>query len=165
MFVGLVISMIVLSKYSSSFASSNANQSEGNDQIQAMDKNKADHNYSGQQPNTGHHASHDELNKKPSGLFENSTIGNGADPWIVSHSDGYYYYTHTTGNNITIWKSKTITGLQDAESKVVWTPEPGAPNSAHIWAPEIHFIDGKWYVYFAASAGDMEEQRMYVIES
>ncbi|MGN8646602.1 family 43 glycosylhydrolase [Gracilibacillus sp. HCP3S3_G5_1] len=103
--------------------------------------------------------------EEPVELFENPIIGDGADPWIVSHTDGYYYYTHTTGNNITIWKSKTITGLQDAESKIVWTPEPGAPNSAHIWAPEIHFINGKWYIYFAASDGDMEKQRMHVLES
>ena len=36
---------------------------------------------------------------------------------------------------------------------------------AHIWAPEIHFIDGKWYVYFAAgSTSDVWAIRMYVLE-
>ncbi|SHM55630.1 family 43 glycosylhydrolase [Gracilibacillus kekensis] len=120
-------------------------------------------NNGGQQPDIGHITFY--YAEEPVQLFENPIVGDGADPWIVSHTDGYYYYTNTTGNNITLWKSKTITGLQDAESKVVWTPEPGAPNSAHIWAPEIHFIDGKWYIYFAASGGDMEKQRMYVLES
>ncbi|WP_058308481.1 family 43 glycosylhydrolase [Gracilibacillus massiliensis] len=120
-------------------------------------------NNGGQQPDIGHITFYYE--EEPVQLFENPIVGDGADPWIVSHTDGYYYYTNTTGNNITLWKSKTITGLQDAESKVVWTPEPGAPNSAHIWAPEIHFVDGKWYIYFAASGGDMEKQRMYVLES
>ena len=34
-----------------------------------------------------------------------------------------------------------------------------------IWAPEIHFIDGKWYVYFAAGAtDDVWAIRMYVLE-
>ena len=120
-------------------------------------------NRGGQQPDIGHITFYYE--EEPAQLFENPIIGNGADPWIVRHSDGYYYYTNTTGNNITIWKSKTISGLQNAESKVVWTPEPGAPNSAHIWAPEMHYIDGKWYIYFAASGGDMEKQRMHVLES
>ena len=36
--------------------------------------------------------------------------------------------------------------------------------SAHIWAPEIHFIDGKWYVYFTASRADaIWEVRPYVL--
>ncbi|PIM66142.1 alpha-arabinofuranosidase, partial [Streptomyces sp. JV178] len=36
----------------------------------------------------------------------------------------------------------------------------------HIWAPEIHFIDGKWYVYFAAGASnDIWKIRPYVLES
>ena len=36
---------------------------------------------------------------------------------------------------------------------------------AHIWAPEIHFIDGRWYVYFAAGATDnIWAIRMYVLE-
>ncbi|SFL60177.1 Beta-xylosidase, GH43 family [Gracilibacillus orientalis] len=120
-------------------------------------------NNGGQQADIGHVTFYYE--EEPAQLFENPVIGDGADPWIVRHTDGYYYYTNTTGNNVTIWKSKTISGLQNAESKVVWTPEQGAPNSAHIWAPEIHFIDGKWYIYFAASGGDMEKQRMHVLES
>ena len=37
---------------------------------------------------------------------------------------------------------------------------------AHIWAPEIHFIDGKWYVYFAAGAtNDIWKIRPYVLET
>jgi len=98
-------------------------------------------------------------------LFKNPILGDGADPWVVKHTDGYYYYTHTTGGNITIWKSKTLTGLTSAPQKIVWSPEENAPNGHHIWAPELHFIDGHWYIYFAASAGDMEKQRMYVLKS
>ncbi|MBD8068665.1 family 43 glycosylhydrolase [Bacillus sp. PS06] len=120
-------------------------------------------NGGGKQPDIGHITFYYE--EVPKQIFENPIIGNGADPWIVRHNDGYYYYTNTTGNNITIWKSKTISGLQNAESKVVWTPENGAPNDSHIWAPEMHFIEGKWYIYFAASGGDMEKQRMHVLQS
>ncbi|GAA3333810.1 hypothetical protein GCM10020331_099320 [Ectobacillus funiculus] len=36
---------------------------------------------------------------------------------------------------------------------------------AHIWAPEIHYIDGKWYIYFAAGAAeDIWKIRPYVLE-
>lgn len=103
--------------------------------------------------------------KQPFKLFENPVMGDGADPWIVKHTDGYYYYTHTTGNNITIWKSKNLTDLDKGEKKVVWKPAPDAPNRDAMWAPELHFINGKWYIYYAASTGDSSKQRMYVLES
>lgn len=35
----------------------------------------------------------------------------------------------------------------------------------HIWAPELHFLEGKWYLYFAA--GEREDKwkiRPYVLE-
>ncbi|MCP8968190.1 family 43 glycosylhydrolase [Ectobacillus ponti] len=99
------------------------------------------------------------------GVFQNPVVTEGADPWVVRHSDGYYYYTQTTGDNITVWKSKTLSGLGGAEKKVVWEPAAGAPNSQHMWAPELHFLNGKWYIYYAASDGDMGKQRMYVLES
>jgi GH43 family beta-xylosidase len=38
-------------------------------------------------------------------------------------------------------------------------------NSKNIWAPEIHYIQGKWYIYFAADDGNNENHRMFVIES
>ncbi|WP_409291523.1 family 43 glycosylhydrolase [Peribacillus sp. SCS-37] len=97
--------------------------------------------------------------------FKNPVIGDGADPWVIQHSDGFYYYTQTTGGNITIWKTKDLTKLSSAEKKTVWTPEKDAPNREHLWAPELHFIEGKWYIYYAASDGDMGKQRMYVLES
>jgi len=37
--------------------------------------------------------------------------------------------------------------------------------SQHVWAPEIHYLDGKWYVYFAASeVDDIWKLRPYVLE-
>ncbi|MEV1005695.1 family 43 glycosylhydrolase [Nonomuraea sp. NPDC050202] len=36
----------------------------------------------------------------------------------------------------------------------------------HIWAPEIHFINGKWYIYFAAGrSNDVWRIRMWVLEN
>lgn len=95
--------------------------------------------------------------------FYNPILPDGADPWMVKHDD-YYIYTQTTGFNVTIWKTDNPTSLANAESKVIWQPEYGTPNSQNVWAPEIHFIDGKWYVYYAAS-GVGTEHRMFVLES
>ncbi|MDZ5711230.1 family 43 glycosylhydrolase [Jeotgalibacillus haloalkalitolerans] len=95
--------------------------------------------------------------------FYNPILPDGADPWMTKHEDTYVY-THTTGSNITIWQSDSPTSMMNAESKVVWEPTPGTENSQNIWAPEVHFIDGKWYVYYAADGGG-SQHRMYVLES
>jgi GH43 family beta-xylosidase len=39
------------------------------------------------------------------------------------------------------------------------------PYSHDIWAPEIHFLRGKWYIYFAADAGTNQTHRIWVIEN
>nr|WKN36065.1 glycoside hydrolase family 43 protein [Tunicatimonas sp. TK19036] len=74
----------------------------------------------------------------------------GADPW-VTRKDGYYYYLHTTGRNLTIWKTKDLSELPTATHKVVWEPPAQGANSESIWAPELHYLDGKWYLYYTAT--------------
>ena len=37
--------------------------------------------------------------------------------------------------------------------------------SEAIWAPQFHFINGNWYVYFAADGGENKDHRMYVLEN
>ncbi|MEO8569277.1 MAG: glycoside hydrolase family 43 protein [Ginsengibacter sp.] len=96
--------------------------------------------------------------------FTNPLLPSGADPWCI-YKDGYYYYTNTTGRNITIWKTKNISNLRSAEKKVVWTPPASGPYSKEIWAPEIHYLQGKWYVYFAADSGNNFNHRLYVLEN
>lgn len=96
--------------------------------------------------------------------FTNPLLPSGADPWSI-YKDGYYYYTNTLGDRIAIWKTKDLSKLKTAEQRTVWTPPSGTMYSKQIWAPEIHFINGKWYIYFAADDGKNENHRMYVLES
>jgi GH43 family beta-xylosidase len=98
------------------------------------------------------------------GRFSNPLLPSGADPWSIYHN-GYYYYTHTLGNRLAIWKTKSIAKLKDAERKTVFTPPPGTGYSKDLWAPEIHRIDNKWYLYFAADSGRNESHRIYVLEN
>jgi len=88
----------------------------------------------------------------------------GADPYSTYH-DGYYYYTNTVGDKLILWKTKNLANLAKAEKKTVWLPPGGTNYSNHIWAPEVHFIDGKWYIYFAADNGDNKTHRMYAMEN
>lgn len=96
--------------------------------------------------------------------FTNPIVSNGPDPWVFQKDD-VYYYTHTMGNRIGIYKTTAISELGEKSSKTVWTPPATGPYSRNIWAPELHFISGKWYFYFAADDGDDKNHRMYVIEN
>lgn len=96
--------------------------------------------------------------------FTNPLLPAGPDPW-VAQKDGWYYYMNTTGRNLVVWKTRDMTDLKDAQTKVVWNPPASGPYSKEIWAPEIHFVNGKWYIYFAADAGDNASHRVYAIEN
>lgn len=96
--------------------------------------------------------------------FTNPLLPSGADPWCI-YKDGHYYYTNTTGKNITIWKTNSIAELKNAEKKIVFTPPSSGPYSKELWAPEIHFLDNKWYIYFAADSGKNRSHRLWVLEN
>lgn len=90
-----------------------------------------------------------------------------ADPYVYKHTDGKYYFTASVPayDAIVLRCSDTLAGLAQAEEKVIWTKHESGPMSKHIWAPEIHFLYGKWYIYYAG--GEMEaewEIRPYVLE-
>lgn len=97
-------------------------------------------------------------------VFYNPLLLTAPDPWVLQH-DGWYYYMNTTGANLTVWKTRDITDLAHAEKKVVWTPPHSGPYSRDIWAPEIHLINGHWFIYFAADNGQNRNHRIYVIEN
>lgn len=97
-------------------------------------------------------------------VFTNPLLPSGADPWSI-HKDGYYYYTHTLGNRVDLWKTKSLADLKTAERKTIFTPPPGTSYSKELWAPEIHFLQGKWYVYVAADDGKNDNHRLYVLEN
>lgn len=96
--------------------------------------------------------------------FENPLLDSGADPFSI-YVDGHYYYTHTMQSKIVIWKTKNLGNLRDAESKTIWTPPENTAYSKELWAPEIHYINNRWYVYFAADDGNNNNHRMYVLEN
>lgn len=91
--------------------------------------------------------------------FYNVVMQDGADPWVYKHTDGFYYFTKTTGGNVTLWKSAQLTTIDAAPTKVVNTGGSG------IWAPELHYINGAWYIYYAMDDGDNVNHRMYVMEN
>lgn len=93
----------------------------------------------------------------------NPILPSGPDPFVTSR-EGSFYVMVTTGRNLKIWKTQNIADLRTAETKVVWRPPASGPYSRDIWAPELHFLNGKWYIYFAADAGQNETHRIWVLE-
>ena len=99
--------------------------------------------------------------------YDNPLALQRADPFIAKDK-GMYYFIATVPeyDRIEIRKSKTINGIKDAQPVVVWRKKSQGPMGNHIWAPELHRIDGKWYIYFAAgSAEDKWKIRMYALSN
>jgi GH43 family beta-xylosidase len=88
------------------------------------------------------------------------------DPWVV-FKDGWYYFTATldADGGVSVWKSRTLTGLDRGRKAKVWAAPKSGPMSKMIWAPELHFLRGKWYLYFTASDGVDKNHRHYVLEA
>lgn len=100
--------------------------------------------------------------------YVNPLINQRADPHIFRHGDGFYYFTATVPeyDRIVLRRATTIQGLASASESTIWRRHSSGEMGAHIWAPEIHFINNKWYVYFAAGrADDVWRIRIYVLEN
>ncbi len=100
--------------------------------------------------------------------WKNPILPQRADPHVLLHTDGYYYFTATVPeyDRIEVRRARTLGGLPEAKAEVVWKMHEKGPMSHHIWAPEIHSINGKWYIYFAAGKAEaIWDIRMYVLEN
>jgi GH43 family beta-xylosidase len=88
------------------------------------------------------------------------------DPWLFRHA-GRYWVTSTTSGRIEVRSARTLAGLSSATPKRLWSAQGEPPERAtELWAPEIHRIGGRWYVYYTAKgASEGFVHRMYVLES
>lgn len=98
-------------------------------------------------------------------VFTNPLLDRGADPWSYFYK-GRYYYMNTVGDRLELWETTDLTELREADHKTVWRPEEGSKMHS-IWAPEIHRIDGKWYIYVSIVDPDgvVPYHQMYVLEN
>ena len=89
----------------------------------------------------------------------------GGDPWVTRVDDIYYYAASNCGRaDVCIKRSASLTGLADASWEGVWSHAAASdPNADEIWAPELHYLDGRWYIYYAADDGSNEHHRLYVL--
>jgi GH43 family beta-xylosidase len=102
--------------------------------------------------------------KEPVETFTNPLLPAGADPWVV-YEDGYFYYIKSQGRSLVLMKTPDITALAQAETKVIWKAPEGTDHSKNLWAPEIQYMRGAWYVYYAADDGNHHNHRLFVLEN
>jgi len=69
--------------------------------------------------------------------FSNPLLPSGPDPWVIQ-TDTNYYFIHTTGNSLVIYKTSKMSDLKNAVIKTIWSPPASGPYSKDIWAPELH---------------------------
>ncbi len=77
-------------------------------------------------------------------------IGPGADPWVVQHEGRYYSCEPVADCAIGLWTSDRLTDR--GTRRIIWRTPRREWNSHQIWAPELHRLNGRWYIYYTASS-------------
>jgi GH43 family beta-xylosidase len=96
--------------------------------------------------------------------FTNPIVASGADPWVIQW-EKKYYYCFTRDDSIIVSRSATLPELDKGTAATVWKSPDKGPLSRNVWAPELHHLGARWYIYFAADDGENANHRMYVLES
>lgn len=96
----------------------------------------------------------------------NPLVRQRADAQVFRHDDGRYYMTASVPeyDRLVVRRASTLAGLATAPEAVIWRRPTQGKLGGYIWAPELHWIDGRWHMYFAA--GDADEPfhiRTYVL--
>ncbi|KAF2091643.1 glycoside hydrolase family 43 protein, partial [Saccharata proteae CBS 121410] len=86
------------------------------------------------------------------------------DPF-VTFAHGKFYLTYTAGDRVEVWCSNSVLDFHNASKHTIWRPPPGTHYSGGIWAPELHALNGRWYVYVACEnpKEGNKSHRMYVL--
>lgn len=95
--------------------------------------------------------------------FSNPVAVRGQDPWVIRWQ-GDYFYCQSRPDGVWVNRSSRLEDLGVDHWRRVWQPPAGAAYSRQIWAPELHFLQGRWFIYVAADDGDNAHHRMYVLE-
>lgn len=89
-----------------------------------------------------------------------------ADPYVLKHDNGYYFTASVPEyDRIILRYAQRLEDLAYAKEYTIWSKKDEGAMSQHIWAPELHYINDTWYVYFAAGdKDDIWAIRPYVLE-
>ena len=81
----------------------------------------------------------------------------------VQFWQGNYYATiqPQSGDSIILYTSSDPAQLSTGRSRCVFHDS----QMQHIWSPELHRLNSKWYIYFEADDGNTDNHQLYVLEN
>lgn len=95
--------------------------------------------------------------------FSNPVLGQGQDPSVLTYRGRYYYTQYDQAQGvITVRTSTSLRSLASAPQTVIVRGGQGGVPCCELWAPELHHVNGAWYIYFAADTGDNTDHRLWV---
>jgi GH43 family beta-xylosidase len=97
-------------------------------------------------------------------LVSNPIVAKGADPWILKDGNNFHY-CYVRKDSIFLKTVQKISALKSTKERLLWAPPKDTNYSKEVWAPEIHYFENRWYVYFAADDGKNENHRMHILTS
>lgn len=68
---------------------------------------------------------------------------------MFEYGGAYYLLPTMPDGSVSIFKSDNLDDFHTAEPTLLWMP-PNPP----VWAPELHIIDGNFYIYCALQDGE-----------
>ena len=86
------------------------------------------------------------------------------DPWVTQHA-GWFLALHTDGRRIFLRRSRDVRAVFQPPPTVVWRAPVRGPAAKHLWAPELHRLDGRWCIYYAADDGRNRNHRLFLLEA
>jgi GH43 family beta-xylosidase len=97
-------------------------------------------------------------------LFSNPVLGPGQDPSVTTYR-GWYYLVQSSPDTsyITVRRSRSIKSLAASVRHVVWRGGRAGSPCCEWWAPELHAVNGRWYIYTTADNGTNENHRLQVL--
>lgn len=88
----------------------------------------------------------------------------GQDPWVTAHDGSLLLVQSGHGNRrIVVKRFSTLERMDRNVERVIWESRGANRHLRGVWAPELHHIDGRWYVYFAATDGRPGGHRTYAL--
>jgi GH43 family beta-xylosidase len=84
------------------------------------------------------------------------------DPYVINHNGNYYYCWSNGG--VRVAKISNLNSITKENGVLVF--DRTKYDFYSVWAPELHYINGEWYIYVAMCKGsdDNAKHRMYVLK-
>ena len=101
--------------------------------------------------------------------FSNPVVARpSADPSVV-YVKGLYYSVHSSGCHvekrpgICLRVAPSLPALRSAQLVPVWLAPDQGPNATELWAPQIRYFEGRWFIYYAADPAMNNEHRLFAL--